>query len=501
MVSEDGIVQNYQELRRMQKNTESDLRFFQFEQNGEIYLASIANLFIESRFQRTGWTIILSQKRADIMAATHGYKIAVFMTILLFLLIILYLSVLFIRRGLEPLQQLKEATQRIAAREFSTRITIKSDDEFQELGEAFNSMTAKLDQQFNTLKVLGEIDRAILSSLERTKVVSNTLQRLKDFFVCDFCLYLKKSSTSSNHIKVYTLKGRRLSDPQIEYCNIEQSENTTFFADYNHKIFDENEHLPGFLHALGQSFLGTCLCLPITVDKSTDRLLVLGWKHRRPLHDDEITQARKIADQLAIAINNSLHLENIEKLAKGTIEALARTVDAKSKWTAGHSERVATLGEKIGKILGLGETLVETIHRGGLLHDIGKVGIPLAILDKPGKLTDKEYEEIQNHPEIGRKILEPIAAFHDILPVIVEHHEKYDGTGYPRGLAGSDIDIRARILSVADVWDALVSTRPYREGWIEERAKKFIVDASGTHFDPQVVNAFLAAMAEGYSTP
>ncbi len=496
MASDEGFSISYQELSGKRKSGNNDLRFFQFDQDGQTYLASMSNLFIESRFQRTGWTIVLSQKQTDIMAATTNFKISVSLTILLFLLAILYLSVLFIRKGLKPLEQLKEATKRIANKEFSTTINIQSDDEFQELGDAFNSMAGKLDQQFNTLKVLGEIDRAILSSLERTKVISNTLQRLKAFFVCDFCLFAKKSGSSAKHLKVYTLKGRRLSDPQVEYCNLEEEESNTLFADYDYKILRDDASFPGFLRKLEIGFGGECLCLPIIVDGAIDRLLILGWKEPHPTYEDELSQARKIANQLAIAIANSLHLENLKNLAMGTIEALARTVDAKSKWTAGHSERVAVLSGKIGKILGLSDTMIETITRGGLLHDIGKIGIPLAILDKPDRLSDEEYQEVKNHPAIGGKILEPIDAFQDILPVVVQHHEKYDGSGYPSGLRGEEIDIRARIMAVADVWDALVSTRPYREGWIKDRAKKLIIESSGTHFDPQVVNAFLSAVPE-----
>ncbi len=496
MASEDGVSISYQELSRRRISSKKDLHFFQFEQEGEIYLASVINLFIESRFQRTGWTIMLSQKRSDIMASSKNFKSTVALILLLLLLTILYLSVLFIRKGLEPLEQLKEATKRIANKEFSTTTNIQSDDEFQELGDAFNSMAVKLDKQFTTLLVLGEIDRAILSSLERTMVVASTLQRLKDFFACDFCLFVRKSVASSQHIKVYTLQGRRLGDPQVEHFNLAEDESKRLFADYSHQLLGDRASSLGFLPKLDEGFAGECLCLPIAVLGTIDRLLILGWKQPHVFHDDEIHQARKIANQLAIAIANSLHLENLEKLATGTIEALARTVDAKSKWTAGHSERVAALGAKIGKILRLSDTLIETITRGGLLHDIGKIGIPLAILDKPDCLTDEEYKEIKHHPAIGGQILEPITAFQDILPVVVQHHEKYDGTGYPEGLKGDDIDIRARILAIADVWDALVSTRPYRQGWIKDRAIKFIVEASGTHFDPQVVNAFVSAVAE-----
>jgi putative nucleotidyltransferase with HDIG domain len=209
-----------------------------------------------------------------------------------------------------------------------------------------------------------------------------------------------------------------------------------------------------------------------------------------------MAQAKQIANQLAVALTNSQLVDDLEKLAMGTIEALARTVDAKSKWTSGHSERVAEISATIGRNMGLAEKEIESLKRGGLLHDIGKIGISMAILDKPGRLDEKEYAAVCEHPAIGARILEPITAYQDILPMIAQHHEKFDGSGYPQGLRGEEIDLRARIMAVADVWDAVVSDRPYRQGWIHDRAKKLIVDGAGSHFDPKVVDVFLAVVAE-----
>jgi putative nucleotidyltransferase with HDIG domain len=216
----------------------------------------------------------------------------------------------------------------------------------------------------------------------------------------------------------------------------------------------------------------------------------------RPENEDEVKQGRQVVDQLSVALTNARLVENLDKLAKGTVEALARTVDAKSRWTAGHSERVAAFAGRIARAMGLPEKEIETLVRAGLLHDIGKIGISLAILDKPDRLSDAEFAEIRTHPVIGAKILEPIAAYQDILPVVAQHHEKFNGSGYPGGLKEEEIDLRARIMAVADVWDALVSDRPYRGGWVKERAKSFIVDKAGVDFDPNVVAVFLELVAD-----
>ena len=129
------------------------------------------------------------------------------------------------------------------------------------------------------------------------------------------------------------------------------------------------------------------------------------------------------------------------------------------------------------------------------MREIGKIGVPVSILNKESKLSKEEFEKIKEHPLIGLKILEPIKAYKDALPIVVQHHEKFNGSGYPNGLSGDAIDIGARILAVADVFDAVTSERPYRAGLIEEQALTLITEESGTHFDPVVVKAFLTAVS------
>ena len=201
-----------------------------------------------------------------------------------------------------------------------------------------------------------------------------------------------------------------------------------------------------------------------------------------------------MADQVMVALSNSSLVEDLEKLNIGTLEALARAVNAKSAWTAGHSERVTSLSLKIAKVMGYTTKELEVLRRAAFLHDIGKIGVPLSIFDKPGKLNDEEFNKIKDHPLIGLRILEPISAYEDVLPVISQHHAKFNGKGYPYGLSGEDIALGARILAVADVYDAVVSDRPYRDDWVEEKAIKMITEEAGGHFDPKVVKAFLAAI-------
>lgn len=183
--------------------------------------------------------------------------------------------------------------------------------------------------------------------------------------------------------------------------------------------------------------------------------------------------------------------DELESLQAGTLQALARTIDAKSPWTMGHSERVTQMALAIGRQMGLDEPALTNLYRGGLLHDIGKLAIPGAILDKTGPLEPGEMQVMREHPLRGVRILEPIAQYAGALPVVAQHHEWFDGRGYPLGLSGEAIDLGARILAVADVFDALTSERPYRPGLAVDRAISFICERAGTQFDPAVVEAFL----------
>ena len=189
----------------------------------------------------------------------------------------------------------------------------------------------------------------------------------------------------------------------------------------------------------------------------------------------------------------------LETLLKSTVEAFALAIDAKDRYTQEHIGRVRKLAVAIARRLGLSEPDVQAIEIGAALHDVGKLGIPEHILNKPGRLTDDEFTLVKKHAEIGARILEPVNFPGPVMGVVKHHHEKWDGSGYPDGLAAHDIPLGGRILAVADVYDALTSDRPYREGWTHERALLHIQDSTGTHFDPSVVAAFEQVIIENPS--
>lgn len=176
----------------------------------------------------------------------------------------------------------------------------------------------------------------------------------------------------------------------------------------------------------------------------------------------------------------------------GTIRAMSGALDAKDRYTRGHSDRVAHLSAKIARHLGFSEEESERVRIAGIVHDVGKIGVPEGVLCKPGRLTDEEFDKIKLHPEIGHEILKGIPSLSDILPGVLHHHERYDGKGYPHGLAGDDIPLLARIIGVADTFDAMSSNRAYRSRMSRDVVLAEIAKCSGSQFDPRVAEAFLA---------
>ncbi len=227
---------------------------------------------------------------------------------------------------------------------------------------------------------------------------------------------------------------------------------------------------------------------------------VLEVFHRATLSPDAewIDFLHALAGQAAIAIENSMLFESFQRsnleltLAyDATIEGWSRALDLRDKETEGHTQRVTEMTVKLARSFDLSEPELMQVRWGALLHDIGKMGVPDGILLKPEPLTKEEWLKMEKHPGFAYEMLSPIRYLRQALDIPYCHHEKWDGSGYPRGLKGDHIPLVARIFAVVDVWDALMSDRPYRKAWTEEKAREHIQNESGRHFDPQVVDVFL----------
>lgn len=178
------------------------------------------------------------------------------------------------------------------------------------------------------------------------------------------------------------------------------------------------------------------------------------------------------------------------------IAGWARALDLRDQQGEGHTARVAGLTVKLGRLLGVSDEALVHVYRGALLHDIGTMLVPDSILLKPGRLTDEEWQIVRRHPVYAYAILSPISHLRPALEIPYCHHEKWDGSGYPRQIRGDQIPLAARIFSVVDVWDALCSDRPYRQAWTREEAREYVSEHIGKDFDPQVVEMFLSVDVE-----
>lgn len=175
---------------------------------------------------------------------------------------------------------------------------------------------------------------------------------------------------------------------------------------------------------------------------------------------------------------------------EATIEGWSRALDLRDRETEGHCRRVAELTAKLAQALNMSNEEIMHLRRGALLHDMGKIGVPDSILHKPASLSEDEWTIMRKHPQLAYEMLYPIEYLRPALEIPYSHHEKWDGTGYPRGLSGEQIPLSARLFAIVDVWDAVTSDRPYRPAWSEEQAVTYLREQTGKHFDPRVVDLF-----------
>ncbi|MHC1697298.1 MAG: HD-GYP domain-containing protein [Geobacteraceae bacterium] len=240
------------------------------------------------------------------------------------------------------------------------------------------------------------------------------------------------------------------------------------------------------------------LCVPLIADtKPVGMLIATDKLSGEEFWSQELQLMGIFAAEVSSALQKANLYEEINKLFLSTVEALATSIDAKDPYTYGHSRRVAELSVAIGTELGMPKERIRKLELASLLHDIGKIGTPESILRKPGMLQPEEYEKIKEHPAKGEEILAMITEFKEIVTWIRHHHEWYDGNGYPDRLAAEQIPVEARILAVADSFDAMTSDRPYRKGMPTDAVLKIIEQFSRSQFDPAIVVAFERCLLQG----
>jgi nitrate/nitrite-specific signal transduction histidine kinase len=280
--------------------------------------------------------------------------------------IVLLLSMVFIRRFMVPLEKLTEATRHLARRDFSHQIDIKSGDELETLALSFNMMSQQLHKQFSTLETISEISQDILTSLNSKQVIETALIRLSLFLQNDASqlILFKDGKSNLAMVHAYSVTGNVASEEMlIEIPAPEKRE----VLENRHLLRTGGEGLPPYLITLLGEAMPLILQLPLVKNGTLKGMINFGFKTQKTLGDQDCRAARQMADQITIALENAGLIETLEKMSWGTLKALARTVDAKSPWTAGHSERVTELALKIGGVMGLGEKEIISLHQAALV--------------------------------------------------------------------------------------------------------------------------------------
>lgn len=463
-------------------------------EDDDVFIAGQWDLFLGARFFSQDWMVVVCEPRSSVVQPIERWRVVFPAVVTLVFWVVLLLIISAIRKNLDPIDRLREATVHLADRDFDFKVDVKTGDELEQLADAFNEMSVRLRRQFGALAATGKIHRAILSSFETVQVVDETALGVFNFFDCDRASIIVVDPSAAGVGRTTIVRGH-----SVPVFDGGQTLNENLRSELERVqqglvLGHDLPMSPALETLLDMGGMETTLAVPIIARGRIVAAVGLGFEGRRELPEDDLDQLTQLADQFAVAHANATMLQEVNDFSLGTLEALARAVDAKSPWTAGHSERVTYLAVAIGEAYGLDPAEITKLHRGAMLHDIGKLGISQTLLDKRGRLSTDEYNMVRSHTMIGERILEPIESFADIMPIVSQHHERFDGSGYHCGLSGSGIDLKARILAVADVYDAMTNPRPYRDSVDPKEVVEMIRKQSGSQFDPDVVSAFLTVI-------
>ncbi|MEA2007659.1 MAG: PAS domain S-box protein, partial [Chloroflexota bacterium] len=359
---------------------------------------------------------------------------------------------------------------------------------------------SEAQKRLERLSALHSIDRAITGSLDLDISLNVLLKKLLAILEIDAAIVLRYQEA------LHTLEfsqGLGLTTDALQHTRLQVGQGCAGkVALQRRKIFisdltlDKNNFLesPQFEKEKFVAYYG----VPLISKGELVGVLEIFHRSALALDDEWVVFLETLAEQAAIAIDNVAMFDNLQRsnmelviAYRDTIEGWAKVLELKDMETEGHSRRVEALTIQLAKKMGVSDKKLAHIRRGALLHDIGKMGVPDSILQKPGPLTEEEWQIMRQHPVYAFEWLSTIEYLREALDIPHYHHEKWDGSGYPAGLKGERIPLPARIFAIIDVWDALRNDRPYRSAWSKEKTLAYIREQSGTHFDPRVVEAFL----------
>ncbi|MBW2117969.1 MAG: HD domain-containing protein [Deltaproteobacteria bacterium] len=339
------------------------------------------------------------------------------------------------------------------------------------------------------------------SSLNLKKLVEMVIDMFVELMRVELG-YLILFDDKTRELSVKAVKGLKQKHIEREISIKTEKDVVKWIADWKKPILvSELDELPvrEFFRTMSEeSESGITLFVPLVVKDKFIGMINLGEKEsKKPFTQEDLRLLSTMSGHVAVAIENAKLYEGLLKSYLSAVSALAEAIETKDPYTRGHSERVSKYATAIARGMNLPESEIERIRVAGILHDVGKIGVQEGILLKFGPLTKAEFGVIKDHPDTSTKIIEKGEFPWEIKSLARHHHERYDGSGYPDGLKGEDIPFGARILAVADTYEALLADRPYRRGFPKEKALDIIKEVAGTQLDPEIVPVFLKLVEKG----
>lgn len=405
---------------------------------------------------------------------------------------------------LKPVQSLLDGINRVAAGEYDQTVDIRRPSEMAELAEAFNHMV-----KVSTTYL--DVSRALNSMANLPDMENFALERMNEIFRTEASAFIRFNESGKLVVPAY----RGFPDEMILAHNAALVDadgmaymfgsDTVDQLTSGKSVLLEKSKVKSLETITPTEAIRYVYLFPLLIENRLEGVLMAMSSSETPFTEERVNTVTGLVDQVSVAIHRSDLYERLYQSYAQTTKAIARAIDAKDPYNKGHSEGVAAIAVKIAQRMGQSTDSIRGVEIAAYLHDVGKIGISEDLLKKPAQLSEEEIEQIRMHPQIGVQILEPIEFPWPVVPAVEHHHERFNGEGYPSGLAGEKIPLEARILAVADAYESMVSDRPYRSAMDMGSVIKEFARESGRQFDAGVVSALLdvvqAEMVETEAAP
>lgn len=452
----------------------------------------------------TGWVLAVQQTQAEALGPINELRDIWLMVTAIVLVAALVFASWLARNLTDPLHELTRAAQQVQAGNLDTSVSLDRSDEFGELAKAFNSMVtsvnaqaSRIEQRSQELQALVNLSDDFLSSMDVRKTLESALREALASTKAEkgaAFLMLEDGQTFETSAQI------NMPDELLHVRYPLDAHSAPGYTMMQRKVIttlDINQEtrysIPPAIRKLG---IASNLSAPMLIDGRTIGAITVVTTKLREFNPTEMGMVQAIANHTAVALERIKLVSDRSEMYDRTLSALVAALDARDRETEGHSKRVVAYTLALAERMGVPAEQRQEIARGAMLHDIGKIGVPDSILHKTGSLGEGEWAIVRKHPEWGKQILDGIHFLEGPAQLVLTHHERWDGSGYPQGLKGEQIPLGSRIFAVVDAFDAMTSYRPYRNPESYQKARAEIREGRDTQFDPDVVDAFLQVPKE-----